>query len=167
MHKLVTLIEILSPSNKLRGRDRETYEHKQQQVLESDANLIEIDLLRAGERVYGNLMLAGVIEQLPSPVPDYLVLVNRASKRHLQEAAYQIFPISLREALPCIPVPLRDEYADVPLDMQYVVNRVYDGGPYRRGAVDYSKDPPPPAMPEGGLTRVRDKLKESQIVAAS
>ncbi len=147
-HKLVTLIEILSPSNKRQGADREAYECKQQEVLESDANLIEIDLLRAGERIYGHLMLADVVDQLPPPLPDYLVLVNRAAKRHLREAAYQIFPVALRDTLPCIPVPLRGEYADVPLDLQYAVNRAYDRGPYRRGAVDYSKDPPPPKLRE-------------------
>jgi hypothetical protein len=37
-HKLVTLIEILSPSNKRRGVDRESYEQKQQEILDSDAN---------------------------------------------------------------------------------------------------------------------------------
>src|SRR6266404_5554762 len=32
-HKLITLIEILSPSNKRHGPDRECYEQKQQEVL--------------------------------------------------------------------------------------------------------------------------------------
>ena len=45
-HKLVTLIEILSPSNKRPGPDRVAYRLKQQEVLESDASLVEIDLLR-------------------------------------------------------------------------------------------------------------------------
>jgi len=32
----------------------------------------------------------------------------------------------------------------VPLDLQFVFNRAYDDGPYRRGAVDYAKPPEPP-----------------------
>ncbi|MGE3807410.1 MAG: DUF4058 family protein [Gemmataceae bacterium] len=28
--------------------------------------------------------------------------------------------------------------------MQIILNRVYDGGPYRRGAVDYGQPPTPP-----------------------
>ena len=50
-HKLITLIEILSPSNKRAGPDREAYESKQREVLESDASLIELDLLRGGRRI--------------------------------------------------------------------------------------------------------------------
>jgi hypothetical protein len=93
--------------------------------------------------VYGNLMVADIVYRL-DPRPDYLVLVNRAALRMRREAAYQIYPVGLRDMLPCIPVPLRGEHADVPLDLQFVVNRAYDRGPYRRGAVDYLQPPPPP-----------------------
>lgn len=134
--------------------------------LGSEANLIEIDLLRAGKRIYGNLMLEEQVRRL-EPAPDYLVAVNRAARRYLPESEYQIFPVALRNLLPCIPVPLRGEFADVPLDLQYVVNRAYDRGPYRRGAVDYSKDPPPPALSEPDLAWVRDRLKVAQIIATS
>ena len=54
-HKLITLIEILSPSNKWPGPDREAYEAKQREVLESDASLIELDLLRGGRRILPDL----------------------------------------------------------------------------------------------------------------
>ena len=47
---LVTLIEIASPSNKRPGPDRRSYEAKQQDILQSDTSLVEIDLLRSGER---------------------------------------------------------------------------------------------------------------------
>ncbi len=33
------------------------------------------------------------------------------------------------------------------MDLQFVFNRAYDGGPYRRGAVDYAG-----AVPEPGLS---------------
>src|SRR5438067_843216 len=49
-HHLVTLIEIVSPNCKRAGADREAYFRKQGEVLESDASLVEIDLLRAGQR---------------------------------------------------------------------------------------------------------------------
>ncbi|HMN31158.1 MAG TPA: DUF4058 family protein, partial [Caldilineaceae bacterium] len=42
----ITVIEILSPSNKL--EDRARYERKRLQVLASMTNLVEIDLLRSG-----------------------------------------------------------------------------------------------------------------------
>jgi hypothetical protein len=141
-HKLITLIEILSPSNKRPGPDRDAYQRKQREVLESDASLIELDLLRGGEPVLPNIMIEAEIGRIDPP-PDYLVLVNRAWSRG-DGLSYQVFPFGPREWLPCIPVPLRQGEPEVPLDLQYVFQRVYDSGPYRRGAVDYERPPDPP-----------------------
>lgn len=76
-------------------------------------------------------------------VPDYLVLVNRAWQRADVGMGYQVFPSSLRAWLPCIPVPLKPGESEPLLDLQFVFNRAYDGGPYRRGAVDDSRPPDP------------------------
>ncbi len=78
------------------------------------------------------------------PPADYVVLVNRAWKRQLGVAAFQMFPTAITQPLPCFPVPLREGQAEVPLDLQYVFRRAYDSGPYRRGAVDYTTSPRPP-----------------------
>jgi hypothetical protein len=144
-HKLITLIEILSPSNKRRGPDRKAYARKQHEVLESDASLIEVDLLRGGRRLVRELSLEATIHAL-NPPPAYLVLVNRAWRRDRGAVAYQVFPVSLRQCLPCISVPLKMGEEEVPLDLQFVFDRAYDGGPYRRGAVDYSSPPPDPSL---------------------
>ena len=74
-HKLITLIEILSPSNKRHGPDRKAYAMKRQDVLESDVSLIELDLLRGGRRIVRELNLEMTISAL-EPRPTYLVLVN-------------------------------------------------------------------------------------------
>jgi hypothetical protein len=137
-HKLVTLIEILSPSNKRPGPDRDSYAAKQREVLESDANLVEIDLLRTGRRVLPSVEITTAISRL-EPQPDYLVLISRAWRRSRPLLGYSAYPIRLREMLPCISVPLVAEQAEVPLDLQFAFQRTYDGGPYRRGAVDYSE----------------------------
>ena len=63
---------------------------------------------------------------------DYLISVNRAWKRHEESIGYLLYPLSIQSCLPCIPVPLREGVREVPLDLQYVFNRAYDGGPYRR-----------------------------------
>ena len=144
-HKLITLIEILSPTNKRAGPDREAYESKQREVLESDASLIELDLLRDGRRVLPTPGVEALVRSLDPP-PSYLVLVNRAWRRATDLGAYQGFPVDLREWLPCIPVPLKQGEKEVLLDLQIVFNRAYDTGPYRRGAVDYGAPPPPPAL---------------------
>jgi hypothetical protein len=142
-HKLITLIEILSPSNKRAGPDRKTYLKKQREVLASDASLIELDLLRCGKRVTPHFHLEAFLAALEPP-PAYVVLVNRAERRVDGNTGYQVFPCRLRAWLPCIPVPLRPGEPDVPLDIQFVVNAAYDRGPYHRGAVDYSVPPDPP-----------------------
>ncbi len=143
-HELVTLIEIVSPSNKAAGPDRQAYERKQAEVLSSEANLIEIDLLRSGERVIPHPDLAQAIYELQ---PDYLVLVNRAEGRLASGIDYEFYPIALSEVLPCIPVPLRPGERVIPLDLQIVMHRAYDSGPYRR-MLDYSEPPTPPLSEE-------------------
>ena len=54
---------------------------------------------------------------------DYLVLGNRAWKRGVRGMGYEVYPCVLREWLPCVGVPLKEGEADVPLDLQYAVNR--------------------------------------------
>ena len=47
--KLITVVELLSPVNKLHKQGREEYERKRGFVFRSWTSLVEIDLLRAGE----------------------------------------------------------------------------------------------------------------------
>jgi hypothetical protein len=167
-HALVTLIEIVSPSNKRRGPDRRAYLQKQGEVLESDANLIELDLLRGGERLLADLEVQAWVANVQPP-PDYLVLVNRAWQRADAIRAFQIFAIPLAEPLPVIPVPLRQDQEELPLDLQFVFNRVYDAGPYRRGAVNYGQPPEPPLVGENAAwaeQRLREPSKSSAPGAA-
>ncbi len=145
-HVLVTLIEIASPTNKRPGPDRRAYMAKQQEILGSDTSLIELDLLRGGQSLIGGPSVVEAAAHL-EPRPDYLVFVSRAWQRGA-ELQYQLFPIRLDERLPCIDVPLREDETEPPLDLQYVFQRAYDGGPYSRGAVDYDHPPDPPVRPD-------------------
>jgi hypothetical protein len=146
-HQLVTLIEIASPSNKQPGPDRRSYLQEQQEVLESDASLIELDLLRGGARLLTRPELERFVERLDPP-PHYLVVVNRAWRRNGVATAYQqVFPVLVTGPLPCISVPLREGLDEPRLDLQFVFNRAYDRGPYQRGAVDY-RCPPEPPLPQ-------------------
>jgi hypothetical protein len=142
-HRLVTLIEILSPSNRRPGPDRDAYARKQREVLESQTSLVEIDLLRDGRRVLPDPRLARHIEER-SPRPGYVVLVSPAWRRGGEGLGYRVYPFGLRDCLPCVGIPLKAEEPLLPLDLQHVFDRVYDDGPYRRGAVDYTKPPDPP-----------------------
>ena len=145
-HKLITLIEILSPSNKRPGPDREAYEDKQREVLGSDASLIELDLLRGGRRILPDLGLIAMIDRL-EPSPAYIVLANRAWRRR-GGVDCDVYSIGLRDPLPCISVPLKEGEDEVALDVQYVFDRAYETGRYRQGAVDYAGPVPAPALDE-------------------
>jgi hypothetical protein len=159
-HKLVTLIEIVSPSNKHPGPDRRAYTAKQRDVLDSDVNLIELDLLRRGRRLlpYPDLDLA-----VDTLAPDYLVLLNRSALRQSYWMDYVLYPVRLREPLPCIPVPLAGQDPDVLLDLQVAVNRVYREGPYAR-AVDYAGDPEPP-LDEADAAWADERLRAAGLRA--
>lgn len=140
-NEVVTLIEILSPANKRSGADRDHYVQRMKETLaESSTSLIEIDLLRNGQRTWERSdIIEDYLDDLSSPT-DYLVETSRSWSR----SGADIHPISIRERLPVIAVPLRQNEPDVPLSLQTAFNRAYEGGPYRRGAVDYSKPPYPP-----------------------
>lgn len=145
-HKLITLIEIMSPSNKRRGPDRDAYDEKREEILDSDASLIEIDFLRAGMRAIESPSLEKVMPDLGGESSSYFVLVNRGWRRTDRATTYQVFAVGLRDLLPCIPVPLKESDLEPVLDLQYVFNQVYEGGPYARGAVDYTEPPPDPPL---------------------
>jgi hypothetical protein len=137
-HEVVTIIEILGPTNKRRGPDRELYWKKREEVLASETSLVEIDLLRHGDRSFYGPTIYGRLVEFDPPA-DYLLLVNRSWKRGLQ-TSFQLFPSYVRNPLPVISIPLREGEVETTLDVQYVFSRAYDSGPYRRGAVDYSSD---------------------------
>lgn len=146
-HKLITLIEILGPSNKRTGPDRDSYAAKQRQILESDASLVEIDLLRSGRRVLPNPAREATVDRLV-PRPGYVAFVSRSWVRENLGMGYQAFPVGLREPLPCIPIPLTQGEAEISLDLQSIFDRLYDESPYRMGSVDYARPPVPPLAPE-------------------
>lgn len=128
--QLVTAIEVLSPTNK-RGEGREEYLAKRQRLLLSSAHLLEIDLLREGQRV--------PMRQALPPAP-YFVLLSRAEKRPVLD----VWAIGLQDTLPHdILVPLLPGDADVMLDLQRALSTIYDLLGYDL-AVDYTRDPEVP-----------------------
>jgi hypothetical protein len=104
--ELVTVMELLSPTNKV--HHREQYLRKRDRIFVSTAHLVEIDLLRSGH---------------PMSAPDrpecaYSVIVSRAERR--PEADF--WSVLLRSALPVIPVPLRAPDRDATQDLQALLH---------------------------------------------
>jgi hypothetical protein len=132
---LVTAMEILSPVNK-RGGGLHTYREKRKSLLCSDVHLIELDLLRSGER-------PGWEVNDPPIDSDYIVLVNRAFRGDVRQS--EIWPVALNEPLPICPVPLLPPDSDVPLHLGEVLTHVYRRAAYAR-RIDYTSPVPPPPL---------------------
>ena len=157
-HEVVTLIEILSPSNKRPGRDRNQLLAKRNVIMASETSLVEIDLLRTGARLWQDVEIPRQPDDEIHPTPDYLVSVNRSWDR---EGSFrlQLFPAWLDGQLPVFPVPLRYEETELHLDLQYLFVQVYDSGPYRRGAVNYA-EPAQPPLPDERQTWAAEHVRE-------
>jgi hypothetical protein len=108
--RLVTCIEVLSPTNK-RGPGREEYLAKCFQILSGKAHLVEIDLLRAGARFP---------TREPLPATPYFVFISYAERR--QEV--QVWPIALEQPLSAVPIPLLPGDPPVQLDLQHWLRRL-------------------------------------------
>jgi hypothetical protein len=130
--RLVTVIEILSPANKY-GKGFQKYIRKRTKLLETSTHLLELDLLRAGERIP---LIGG---ELP-PAP-YYVFLSRFTRRPYTE----VWPIQFRDKLPTVPVPLLPPDPDVPLALQMVVEACFELVGYQR-LLDYSQAPPLPLL---------------------
>jgi hypothetical protein len=119
---VVTVIEVLSPWNKTRGAGLAEYLAKRANVLQSTANLVELDLLRGGTR-------------LPTREPlqhgDYFAFVSRPQLR----PDVDVYAWTLRHPLPTLPIPLAAADPDVLLDLQTAFTTTYD-----RAGYDYSLD---------------------------
>ena len=125
--ELITVIELLSPSNKRPGEGRELYLAKRREILRSPAHLVEIDLLRG----WTPPPIAN------RPVCDYSVMVSRAERR--PRAGF--WAVRLRDRLPVIPIPLRIEDADARVDLQEALHSAYDAAGYERDIYEGTPEP--------------------------
>jgi hypothetical protein len=133
--RVVTVIEVLSPSNKMRGPGRELYVKKQEDLRAGGVSLVEIDLLRTGSRV-----LTAPFDRIPTGHRTPYAACARRGWRLLEIESYRI---PLRERLPAIAIPLRREDGDVSLDLQALIDQCYEAGRYADD-IDYRDEPDPP-----------------------
>lgn len=138
--EVVTVIEVLSPSNK-RGEDRTAYLRKRRRILRSAAHLVEIDLLRGGPR----MPVAGV------PASDYRVMVSRQPAR----PDVQVWPIGLRQPLPAVPIPFRTGEQEPLIELKPLIDEVYDKGGF---AYQLYRNPPDPPLAPADVDWARQFL---------
>jgi Protein of unknown function (DUF4058) len=122
--RLVSLIEVVSPTNKAAGPGRESYKTKQKETLARECHLVEIDLLRQGRHV------VAVPEWRVKPLKpfDSLCCVNRWPARN----RFELYPRTLRQRLPRVRIPLAPDDPDAILDVQAALEQVYNEGRYAR-----------------------------------
>lgn len=130
--RLVTVIEILSPANK-HGKGLDQYLERRNDLLKTATHLLEIDLLRGGERLplYGGEL----------PPAAYYIYLSRFTQRPYTD----VWPIQLRERLPAVPVPLLPPDEDVVLNLQAAIDACFQLVGYQR-LLDYTQAPPPPPL---------------------
>jgi len=145
--KLVTVIEVLSLANKLPGEGQHKYRKKQQELRDAQVSLVELDLLRAGQRVlpFAETRLPRVHRK------SYLACVRRG----WEATAVEVYPMSLRERLPVIRIPLRATDDDIPLDLQPLIDQCYRNGDYDAD-INYDETAEPPL--KGADARWADSL---------
>ncbi len=132
--RVITVIEFLSPSNKMPGDGKELYLRKQQELYAAEVNSVEVDLLRGGEYV-----LACPEGMIPTPyLKTYRICVRRAS----QFRSYEWYSAALREPLPTILIPLRATDQDARLNLQALIQKCYENDNY--DDIDYHREPRPP-----------------------
>ena len=147
--ELVTAIEVLSPTNK-RGDGYREYLDKRQRLLHSNAHLIEVDLLRDGQRVP---------MQQPLPSAPYFIFLSRVERRPI----VQVWPVQLTMPLPAIPVPLQAGDEDVTLDLQLALTTIYDALNYDL-TIDYTH-PPEPSLAGDAAIWARKLLREAGFLS--
>jgi hypothetical protein len=153
---LVTAVELLSPANKrlglgegARGQGAAAYNRKRQELFQTSAHLLEIDLLRNGIR-----------PRLIHPLPEaaYFVFLSRAEHR----PDVDVWPVQLRDPLPVVPVPLRRPDPDVALDINAALAQIHESAAYER-RIDYRSDPPPPTLSEEDAKWLDSYLRKNNL----
>jgi hypothetical protein len=154
--RLVTTIEILSPTNKTPGEHgRDLYLRKQQEVLDSKTHLVEIDLLRGGH--HSTSVPWKYLEKKGLNF-EYHVCIKHFD--NLED--YYVYPICLNERLPTIAIPLLPGDGVVAANLQAAFDRSYDTGPYRR-RVKYTQPVPLPSLSAEKATWVEKVLSEKGL----
>lgn len=143
--RVITVIELLSPSNKKSGPDRDDYLAKRREIIASlETNLVEIDLRRGGKRLSPPVL----------PACDYYALVVDKPRQY----DLHFWPIGLRDRLPIVPIPLLDPDPPVKLNLKAIIDATYDAAKF--GNYIYEGTPEPRLRPE-------DKAWAQKLLARS
>lgn len=143
--ELVTVIELLSHSNKRAGDERRSYQKKREEFFDSDVHFVEIDLLRAYPPMPFTEHLAG----------DYRIFIRRVEKGRKA----LVYAFSVRNPIPTFPLPLLPDDQEPIIDLGALLHDVYDRARYRL-VINYNK-PPTPTLSEADAAWAADCLAKA------
>ena len=149
--EVVTVIELLSHTNKRAGSDRESYLEKRAAFIDSDVHFVEIDLLRAHAAM---------------PFAEYRIAAYRIfiRRRELRRKAH-LYAFSLRQSIPVFPLPLLPGDEEPLVDLGTLLHDVYDRARYKL-VIDYSKSATPP-LSEEDAAWAAECLRSAPVVPTS
>ena len=146
--RVITAIELLSPTNKRKGRGRDAYEAKRASILSSRSHFVEIDLLRS----QSPFSIIGA-----DYMGDYYVLVSQANRR----PQAQFYSFTLRESLPEFLLPLKEADEAIAVDLQSIFQEVYEQASYDL-RIDYTQPVPAPALSDENQAWIEDLIKSNR-----
>jgi hypothetical protein len=128
--EVVTVIELLSHTNKQTGPDRDSYLEKRNAYLEADLNFVEIDLLRA---------------HTPMPHTEragqsyYRIFIHRKTRPYKAH----LYHFGVRQTIPLLPIPLQPGEEEPLIDLGAILRGIYERVRYDL-VIDYRQPPIPP-----------------------
>ncbi len=127
--RLVTLVEVVAPSNKTTAEGRQYYLDHWANSKAGGANVVEIDLVLQGQPPRGfspNTQVEG----------EFAITISRANRQESLEA------FNLQRALPRFRLPLAGDDRDMVVELHVIFNRAFDLGSFSE-KIDYKIAPIP------------------------
>jgi hypothetical protein len=134
--KLVTVVDLASPTNRTTGTGRQKILECRQQAGPQRVNLVLIDVVLSGRSVLD-------LPKEGQPAYDYNVSVTRA----VQPDRMEIYTGMLEKRLPRFKIPLAADDRDTIVDLQTIFQRAYELGQFA-SKIEYEKDPKVPLAEE-------------------
>ncbi|WP_008313550.1 DUF4058 family protein [Leptolyngbya sp. PCC 6406] len=132
--EVVTILEVLSPTNKRPGEGRLTYAAKCQTILASATNFVEIDLLR---------QWSPLVKAPEALAAHYRILVSASALR----PRASLYAFNLQDPIPTFPLPLAMGDPEPIVNLKALLDEIYDQSGYDL-VIDYSAEPVPPLTGE-------------------
>ena len=148
--RLVTLVDVVSPANKLSVAGRQAYLDKRREGKACGASLVELDLVLQGQPT---------LEYSRDGLPDwdYAVTVTKSN----QPERHEIYTATLQKRLPRFRLPLAADDRDTVLDLHASFTRCYDQGGFA-AQINYKTEPAVPLSVEDRRW-LNDLLKEQKL----